>query len=95
MICVITLLFLPRHHLIKEELVSIYPFAQTQSNMVELFPLQHQRTVNNAAHQWLTDKYTTDVIIILANHVLLMENCYNMNTYFNILATFSASIFKE
>ncbi|KGJ88529.1 LysR family transcriptional regulator [Colwellia psychrerythraea] len=40
----------------KEKLVSIYQFEQTESNMVELFLLQHQRTVNSAAHQWLRDK---------------------------------------
>jgi DNA-binding transcriptional LysR family regulator len=40
----------------KEELVSIYQFEQTESNMVELFLLQHQRTLNSVAHQWLRDK---------------------------------------
>ena len=40
----------------QEELVSIYQFDQTESNTVELFLLQHQRTVNSAAHQWLRDK---------------------------------------
>ena len=40
----------------KEEMISIYHFEQTESNMVELFLLQHQRTVNSAAHQWLRDK---------------------------------------
>ncbi|KGJ89775.1 LysR family transcriptional regulator [Colwellia psychrerythraea] len=40
----------------KEQLVSVYQFEQTQSNMVELYLLQHQRTLNSAAHQWLKDK---------------------------------------
>ena len=40
----------------RENVVSIYQFEQTDSNMVELFLLQHQRTVNSAAHQWLRDK---------------------------------------
>jgi DNA-binding transcriptional LysR family regulator len=40
----------------KEELVSVYQFDQTENNMVELFLLQHQRTLNSAAHQWLKDK---------------------------------------
>ena len=40
----------------KDELVSVYQFEQTESNMVELFLLQHQRTLNSAAHQWLKDK---------------------------------------
>ena len=40
----------------KEQLVSVYQFEQTPSNMVELFLLQHQRTLNSAAHQWLKDK---------------------------------------
>jgi DNA-binding transcriptional LysR family regulator len=40
----------------QENLVRVYQFEQTEENMVELFLLQHQRTVNSAAHQWLKDK---------------------------------------
>ncbi|WP_019029525.1 LysR family transcriptional regulator [Colwellia piezophila] len=46
----------------KEELVSVYQFEQTQSNMIELFLLQHQRTVNSAAHQWLKDKILLQIL---------------------------------
>ncbi len=40
----------------KKDLVNIYQFEQTSSNMIELFLLQHQRTANSAAHKWLKDK---------------------------------------
>jgi len=40
----------------KENLVSVFEFEQTEENMVELFLLQHQRTLNSSAHQWLKDK---------------------------------------
>lgn len=40
----------------QNDLVNIYQFEQTSNNMVELFLLQHQRTVNSAAHKWLKDK---------------------------------------
>jgi len=40
----------------KENLVSVFQFEQTEENMVELFLLQHQRTENSAAHQWLKEK---------------------------------------
>ena len=40
----------------QKSLVSVFQFEQTEENMVELFLLQHQRTVNSAAHQWLKEK---------------------------------------
>lgn len=40
----------------QQELKEVYQFEQTNSNSVELFLLQHQRTENSAAHQWLRDK---------------------------------------
>ena len=48
--------FFANSSLYEKELVSVYQFEQTESNMVELFLLQHQRTLNSAAHQWLRDK---------------------------------------
>jgi len=40
----------------QESVVSVYQFEQTEENMVELFLLQHKRTENSAAHQWIKDK---------------------------------------
>jgi DNA-binding transcriptional LysR family regulator len=40
----------------KDNLVNVFQFEQTEDNVVELFLLQHQRTINSAAHQWLKDK---------------------------------------
>jgi DNA-binding transcriptional LysR family regulator len=40
----------------KNNLVSVFQFEKTEENMIELFLLQHQRTVNSTAHQWLKEK---------------------------------------
>ncbi len=40
----------------KESLVSVFEFDKTADNMVELFLLQHQRTLTSTAHQWLKEK---------------------------------------
>jgi len=40
----------------RESIASVFQFEQTEENMIELFLLQHQRTVNSAAHQWIKEK---------------------------------------
>lgn len=50
---------------LNSSLSCLYKFEPSKGNAVTLFLLQHQRTVNSAAHQWLANK-----IIELTKHSL-------------------------
>jgi DNA-binding transcriptional LysR family regulator len=48
--------FLMNSHQYKQDFVPIFQFEQNTENLIELFLLQHKRTENSAAHQWLKAK---------------------------------------